>query len=251
MFVGDEDGTLHALDRESGALLWKVDTDGEIKGGATILPAIPATGVPRMMFGSHDGKLYCLNAATGEQLWAFDTLGPVNGSQAIGDQYTFVAGCDRPFLRVVNVNTGEQHAEIPLDDSLLIASPALVGSVLYFGTPDGEVVALDWQSASPPLVLFRYQAQQEIHSSPAVTDELVLIGSRDKRLHAINRLTGEKVWTSEVPSPVSSSPVVVGERIFFGSADRHVYGVNFSGQEVWKHNAGIASPPLRRSVKVT
>jgi outer membrane protein assembly factor BamB len=83
VFVGDEEGTLHAVDRESGRPLWKpFDSEGEIKGGATLLPPDPATGAPRVMFGSHDGKLYSLNAATGEQLWAFDTLGPVNGSQA-------------------------------------------------------------------------------------------------------------------------------------------------------------------------
>jgi outer membrane protein assembly factor BamB len=263
VFAGDEDGMFHGLDRATGAELWPAfKTDGEIKGGATVLAPDPATGAPRVMFGSHDGKLYCLNAATGEPLWAFDTAGPVNGAQAlaarespppndgspvVADQVTFVAGCDRPFLRVVDVGPGSQHAEIPLNDSLMIASPALIGRVLYFGTPDGEVIALDWQSAARLWTYSDPQRQQEIHSSPAVTGELVLIGSRDKRLHAINRKTGQGVWTFETRGQVDSSPVVVGERIFFGSADRHVYAVDFRGQEVWKHNAGrriSASPAV-------
>ena len=238
VFVGDEDGVFHALDRVSGELLWKQETDGEVKGAATVLPPDPNSGAPRVMFGSHDGKLYCVNAETGEQMWAFETAGPVNGSQAIDERFTFVAGCDRPFLRVVDVDAGEQHAEIPLQDSLLIASPALVGSVLYFGTPDGEVIALDWQTEEHVWKYSDPKRQQEIHSSPAVTDALVLIGSRDKRLHAIDRLTGERMWLFETRGPIDSSPVVVGERIFFGSADRNVYGIDLSGQEVFKHNTG-------------
>lgn len=248
VFVGDEEGTLHALERDSGRPLWKpFDTDGEIKGGATILTPDPTTGAPRLLFGSHDGNLYCLNAATGEKLWQFDTRGPVNGSQAIHGNHTFVSGCDQPVLRVVDIDTGAQHAEVSLDGSLLIASPALVGDVLYFGTPDGEVIALDWVKKQRVWTYGDPSRKQEIHSSPAVTDQLVLIGSRDKRLHAIDRLTGQAVWTFETRGPIDSSPVVVGERIFFGSADRNVYAVDFTGKEVWKHNAGrriSASPAV-------
>lgn len=248
VFVGDEEGKLYALDRESGRPLWKPFETGDlIKGGVTILPPDPASGAPRLLFGSHDGHLYCLNAATGEQIWKFDTRGPVNGSQAIHGEHTFVSGCDQPILRVVNTNTGEQHAEIPLDGSLLVASPALVGDVLYFGTPDGEVIALDWIQQQRVWTYKDPGRKQEIHSSPAVTDKLAIIGSRDKRLHAIDRLTGERVWAFETKGPIDSSPVVVRERIFFGSADRNVYAVDFSGQEVWKHNTGhriSASPAV-------
>lgn len=252
VFVGDEEGTLHALDRETGTPLWTpFQSQGEIKGSATLLPPDPATGEPRVMFGSHDGKLYCLNAETGAKLWDFDTLGPVNGSQAVGTDatgamLTFVAGCDKPFLRIVDVSTGQQQSEIPLE-SLLITTPALVGNVLYFGTPDGEVIALDWSTRQQVWLYADRQRSQEIHSAPAVTDQLVVIGSRDKRLHAVDRQTGQGVWTFETRGPIDSSPVVVGERIYFGSADRNLYGVDLKGKEVWKHAAGSrvsASPAV-------
>ena len=38
VFAGDEDGVLHAVDRETGKPLWKFPTEGLIKGGATLLP---------------------------------------------------------------------------------------------------------------------------------------------------------------------------------------------------------------------
>lgn len=237
VYVGDEDGMFHALDRKTGGLLWQFQTEGEIKGGATVLPGDGGAAPERVLFGSHDGRLYCLNSETGEKLWEFDALGPINGSQAIDDQYTFVSGCDKPFLRVVNVTSGEQHAEVPLE-GLLIASPAHVDEVLYFGTPDGEVMALDWRNQATEWTFSDPNRAQEIHSSPVVTDELVLIGSRDKRLHAVDRASGEERWSFETRGPIDSSPVLVGDRVFFGSADRNVYGVSLQGEEVFKYNAG-------------
>ncbi len=254
VFVGDEDGVFHAIDRATGRKRWTVTTGGEIVGGATLLPD------ERVMFGSHDGYLYCLNAQSGAEVWKFPTQGPVNGAQAVTaaddasagaaqpvrvngslalvGRYTFVTGCDKPILRVVDIETGEQTEEAPLD-SLLIASPALVGDVLYFGTDGGQVIALDWRKKEAVWTYADPQRQQQINSCPAVTDELVFIGSGDKRLHCIDRATGDGRWTFETRAKIDGSPVVVGGRVFFGSGDGNLYGVRSAdGSEVWKYNAG-------------
>jgi outer membrane protein assembly factor BamB len=184
--------------------------------------------------------LFKLNLADGAMVWEFDTRGPVNGSQAISDRYTFVTGCDQPILRVVDIETGQQHSEVPLE-GLLIATPALVGDVLYFGTSEGIVFALDWKARQ---TVWRYSdpnRQFEIHSSPAVVGDLVLIGSRDKHLHAINRQTGEGVWKFATRAGIDSSPVVVGDRVFFGSRDKTLYALTIAdGTQVWKYSAGQA-----------
>ncbi|REJ76834.1 MAG: serine/threonine protein kinase [Planctomycetota bacterium] len=241
VYIGDEDGVVHAVDRDSGAKRWIFQTNGEIKGGVTLLPD------GRVMVGSHDGHLYCLDAGTGEEVWACETFGPVNGSQAMDGQFTFVTGCDKPVLRVVDVEAGKQEKEVPLE-GLLIASPALMNDVLYFGTPDGEVFALAWQEEQTVWTWSDPRRGQEIHSTPAVTDELVLIGSGDKRLHAIDRETGEERWNFETRGAVDSSPVVVGDRVFFGSADRTLYGVSIEdGSERFRYGAGqriTASPAV-------
>lgn len=227
---GDEDGTLHAVDRATGTKRWTFPTAGEVVGGATIVGET-------VMFGSHGGKLYRLNLSDGAVLWEFETKGPVNASPTIAGGYTFVTGCDQPILRVVEIETGTQHSEVPLE-GLLVATPAVVDGILYFGTSDGIVFALDWQAQQ---TVWRYSDPSrtfEIHSSAAVTDDLVLIGSRDKRLHAINRQTGEAVWTFSTRAGIDSSPVVCGERVYFGSGDKNIYGLSIAdGQEVWKYPA--------------
>ena len=239
VYSGDEDGVLHAIDRDTGDELWTYPTRGEIVGGASLLPG------DRVMFGSHDGGLYCLATETGDLIWQFDAQGPINGTQAVsGDasdagRYTFVTGCDKPTLRVVDTSNGEQVAEVPLGDALLIASPALFGEVLYFGTDAGEVFALDWQQQSTAWIYSDPDEPNQINSSPAVTDDVVIIGSRDRRLHCIERNSGERRWAFETRGMIDGSPVVVGNRVFFGSMDRNLYAVNIEdGLEAWQYQVG-------------
>lgn len=240
VLAGDEDGTLHAVDRETGKARWTFPTDGEVVGGASVIG-------DRLVFGSHAQRLFCLSLADGKPLWEADTQGPVNGSQAIGESRTFVTGCDQPVLRVIDLNTGQEETTIDIE-GLLIATPALKGDVLYFGTSDGIVFAVDWRKKTLEWKYSDERRQFEIHSSPAVTDELVIIGSRDKRLHAIDRQTGKERWTFATRGGIDSSPVVAGDRVYFGSRDKNVYGVTLEdGEEVWKYNAAqpiVASPAI-------
>jgi outer membrane protein assembly factor BamB len=248
-YAGDEEGVLHAVSRETGRPLWRFPTNGLIKGGATLLPEA------LVMIGSHGGHLYGLTADTGEQVWDVPTQGPVNGSQALGGSYTFVTGCDKPVLRVVDVAAGTQHAEVTLTDPrdarnsfLMIASPAVDGDVLYFGTDGGEVVAFNWRKAEFPWINSDDERTGQIDSSPALTDRYVLIGTGDRRLLCLDRATGKERWQFETRGPNTGSPVVVGERVVFGSADRNLYALTIDdGAEAWKYNAGqrfSASPAV-------
>ncbi|HTD67077.1 MAG TPA: PQQ-binding-like beta-propeller repeat protein, partial [Candidatus Limnocylindria bacterium] len=65
-------------------------------------------------------------------------------------------------------------------------------------------------------------------SSPALSpDGLTLyISSQDRRLHAIDTLSGEEKWTNALKFPGTlSSPVLDGERIYVGGADGRLYGI--------------------------
>ncbi len=240
VLCGDEDGVMHAIDRETGTKRWTLPTDGEVVGGVTIVGE-------RAIFGSHGGKLFSLNLADGSIGWEFETRGPVNASPTIGENFTFVTGCDQPIMRVVNIETGQQESEIPLD-GLLIATPALWGDMLYFGTDEGTVYAVDWKAKQTVWSYSDPTRQFEIRSSPAVIDDLIIIGSRDKHVHAINRLTGDEVWKFATRAGIDSSPVVCGDHVYFGSRDKHVYGLAIAdGHEVWKHNVRqsiTASPAI-------
>jgi outer membrane protein assembly factor BamB len=238
VFAGDEDGTFHVVEAATGKKIWSVATESEIVGGPSFLD-------DQVIFGSHDGRLYCLKQADGANVWTFETQGPVNATPTLAGPYTFITGCDKPILRVVDTATGKQHAEVPLDE-LLIASAAVVDDILYFGTDAGSVIALDWKNKKRLWTYSVPNREQQIHSSPAILGNTLVIGSRDKHLHAIDRTTGKGLWTFPTRAKIDGSPVIVGDRVFFGSADKFMYGVSLKdGKEVWKKSIGqgIAGSP--------
>ena len=245
IYLGDEEGVFHAIDRVTGKGRWKYSTGGEIYSSAAVVEG-------RVLFGSYDNSLHCLNEADGKFLWKYETQGYVHCAPAVVEGIAFVAGCDE-HLRGIDVKTGEQKVELPLE-TYLIASPAIVGDILYVGTYGSEVVAVDWKKKE---VAWRYTSgngEFPFHSSAAVTDKLVVIGGRDKLVHAIDRSTGKKAWTFTTRGRVDSSPVVVGDRVFIGSNDGNLYELNLTdGTERWKYNAGkpiSAAPAVGEGVLV-
>jgi outer membrane protein assembly factor BamB len=242
IFAGDQEGTLHAIDRQTGQQVWTIDDGGEFVGGPNLYK-------DRLIFGSHRGKLTCVDQATGKTVyWVFDTEGPINGTPTIAGQYTFSTNCQAPFLKVVDIETGKAAKSIPIEGRL-IASAAFRDDILYFGTEIGAVYALDWQKSELTWTYANPDREQQIDSSPAVSDNLVVIGHGDKNLHAIDRKTGQGKWMVPTRAKVDCSPVIAGDKVIFGSNDKQLYLVQLSdGQILWKHNAG---QPIRGSAAVS
>ena len=55
--------------------------------------------------------------------------------------------------------------------------------VVYFGSNDGYLYAVDAASGDP---IRRYEAGSAVYSSPAVVDGVVYFGSRDGYLYAVD-----------------------------------------------------------------
>jgi outer membrane protein assembly factor BamB len=73
-----------------------------------------------------------------------------------------------------------------------------------------------------------------IHSSPAVADGIIYVGSRDFKLYALDAATGDKRWEYETGSWVESSPVIANGVVYFGSNDGNLYALDArSGEKLW------------------
>lgn len=245
VYLGDEDGTMHAVDRKTGKKLWTYSTRGEIYSAAMIHEG-------KLLFGSYDNSLHCLNAADGQFVWKVETQGYVHCTPAITEGHAIIAGCDE-HLRSVEIATGKVAHDLHLK-TYLIASPAVLEGMLYVGTYSNEVVAVDWKNDE---VRWRYQPENAnfpFHSSAAVTDRYVVLGGRDKSVHAIHRETGKVAWTFPTRARVDSSPAVVGNRVFIGSSDGNLYELDLkTGREVWKSQIGgpvTAGPVIGQGVLV-
>ena len=279
VYVGALDGYLYAINLESGGLKWKYQASGEIKSSPTvyrnvvhfgdgmgIFHAVDAqTGKrrwtfqaeaeiissanvaqDRLLFGSYDQFLYCLSAEDGSLVWKFETEGYVHGSPAIADNAVVVSGCDG-YLRIINIADGVEQQKIALGD-YVGASPAILNNRVYAGTFGNQVLCAELENSE---ILWWYQHPERhfpFYASAAVTTDLVVIGGRDKMVHALKPQTGQLLWTYPAKSRVDSSPVIVGERVFFGTVGGELVALNLnSGEKIWDFVIGasiIASPSV-------
>jgi outer membrane protein assembly factor BamB len=222
VYAGDLDGNFHAVDAARGTKKWSFEAGAEI-GGANFHG-------DDLLVASHDENLYCLDR-DGKQRWKFKTDGPIYGAVAVAQGKTFLVGCDSQ-MHVLDVAAGKEERAVDLDGQTG-ATAAVLGDQLYIGTMRNEVKAIDWKKGD---VLWTYKpgrTAQAFFSSPAVTEQYVVIGGRDNKVHCIDRKTGAAVWAFDTAGRVDSSPVIAGSRVVVGSLDGNLYVLDLaSGKKV-------------------
>jgi outer membrane protein assembly factor BamB len=215
VYAGNADGVVHAVDAAEGVKRWTYDTQAEITSGISFASE-------NILFGCGDETLYCLSK-DGKEKWRFKVPGgPVMGTPAVVDGRTFAAGCDST-LHVLNTVDGKEVAGTVDLGGQVGATVAIVGNQLYVGTMSNEVLAVDWQKGQVSWKFEPAQRPQAFFASPAVTDDLVVAGSRDKRVHALDRKTGKEVWSFATEKKVDSSAVIAAGRVYVGSFDGSLY----------------------------
>ncbi|MCG8407447.1 MAG: PQQ-binding-like beta-propeller repeat protein [Phycisphaerales bacterium] len=239
VYFGDGNGEFHAVDAATGKKRWSYRTEAEIISSANVLG-------DRVLFGSYDGRLYCLAAKDGKEIWKIETEQPIHGTPGIADNSAFFAGCDGR-LRVVRISDGKQLQDLDVG-AQSAASVAVQASNLYLGTLGNRVLCIDRAKGQVKWTYEHPDRAFPFHSSPAVTDKVVVIGGRDKYVHALNPATGKARWVFQTRGRVDSSPVIVDDRVFVGSADGNLYGIDLArGKEIWRFEAGgsmSASPAV-------
>jgi outer membrane protein assembly factor BamB len=106
------------------------------------------------------------------------------------------------------------------------SSPAVAGGVVYVGSIDGKVYALN---AATGAVKWTYATISAVMSSPAVAGGVVYVGSDDQKVYALNAATGALDWSYTTGGNIGTSPAVADGVVYTGSSDGNVYAFGLSG----------------------
>jgi outer membrane protein assembly factor BamB len=243
VYFGDESGRFHAVDAAGGRAKWTFAADGGVIASASF-----AGG--HVIFGSQDNFLYALNPDSGALVWKVETGSYIYGTAAVARlgerQVVLVAGCDG-VLRGLDPRDGSEVVQVGID-AYVGGSTAVGGRLAYVGTFENQVLGIDLVTRK---VAWTYENPQHpfpFYSSAALSAERVVIGGRDKLVHALNPETGHAVWTYAAGARVDSSPVIAGSTVYFGTLGGDLVGLDLeSGKKVWEFATGssvTASPAV-------
>lgn len=157
----------------------------------------------------------------------------------------------------------------------VISSPLVVGDVVYVGSTDGSLYAVNRADGTQK---WKFDSKGPISSSPAYHNGLVYISSLDGLVYAIDAATGQSRWTfatkgerrftapgihgaiprtERMPDPFdvfTSSPVIASGMVFIGSGDQNVYALDATtGALRWTFATGDvvhASPAVSNGVVI-
>ena len=93
--------------------------------------------------------------------------------------------------------------------------------MLYVGAGN-SLVTLDLGTRE---VRWRFRTRGAVSSSPRLAGDLVLFGSEDGRVYAVQAATGELQWEVRTGGKVTSSPAFALGTAFVGSHDGMLYAI--------------------------
>lgn len=240
VIFGCRDGNVYALERSTGAQLWKfVATAG--------VGSSPVVWQDRVIMGDYNGNMFALDGKTGERIWVRKLPARVVSSPEIaGDR--IAVGC----------YDGNTYCLLLSDGSLLWTaksgarirgSVAASGDAFFVPSHDGYLYAL---AAATGKVVWRSGLGGAVSASPAVGDGSVVIGGVDRSIHCFDAASGAGLWRVATGGAVESRALIAGAHAFAGSNDGHLYCVNLAdGSLVWKcatDGAVLGRPAVRNGV---
>jgi len=151
----------------------------------------------------------------------------------------------------------------------VISSPAVTSGLVYVGSMDQNLYALDRETGKAK---WTFKTESAVASSPAVSGGLVYFGSYDGNFYAVDAASGQQKWKFETggerrfahkglhglqpsgeakPDPWDfflSSPAVFQGAVYFGSGDGYIYALDAAtGSLKWRFRTGDvvhASPAI-------
>ena len=212
IYIGDLDGTFHALSLDDGHTLWSYKADAA--GFPSSAAASVDPSAPLVVVGDDAGVVRAFDAERGTVAWTYETQGEISGGPTIvGDP-----GAGR-------VLVGSQDASL---SCLRLADGGLVWKH-----------SIADQIRCAPTVAGMGGAQR------------VFLAGCDGKLHVIDVATGEERAAVPIDGPTGTTPAAAGDRVFFGTEGGGFYAIDVPTASVaWRTQGATPGQSYRSSAAV-
>jgi outer membrane protein assembly factor BamB len=221
LYVQRMDGYLHAFVAASGEERWRTRFEKPARGA----PVVDGTTV-YVALGFDGGILLALDAASGEERWRVETADNPSTAPTVSAGFYYVGLINGDVL-AMDAATGEERwrglGGAPGEGSFGRPSPGRVavadGTVYVTGnsTAGATVVAFDAVSGD---IRWKMRVGEYSGTAPAISGQIVYVGSDDGSLRALDSGTGGQRWRFMPPVAINVAvdqdgpPIVAGGTLY-------------------------------------
>lgn len=204
VYAASADGTVMAIDRETGETRWRQRTDQQISGGV---------GASRgmVLFGTRDARVFAMSQEDGSALWDTRVSSEVQAAPRTDGQIVAVQTVDDKLI-ALEADSGEQRwiyeNSVPPLTLRGTSSPVFEGNIVIAGFGNGMLAGVDTRTGmlqwEERVVIPQGQADLErvvdIDGELLVSGGIVYAASYQGNVLGLNVRSGEVVWGEEASS---------------------------------------------------
>jgi outer membrane protein assembly factor BamB len=210
-FVGDNAGTVYAIDLATGRARWTAKT-----GGYVDTPLAAANG---RLFVSVQGTsatsaaVVALSEADGSQIWRYEANREVlaTAPAVSGDMVVLgLAGVASTVVRAIDATAGTERWSAPVNTALTpIGAPVVTPNAVIAQDVNTQIYRLDPVTGARTWD-FAFN-EPAIRTSPVVSAAQILVASNGGQLAVLDATTGELVWRSPPSDGLLRNPLVTSD----------------------------------------
>ena len=227
--------TVYAINLTTSRESWHYPQEPSRTATFYASPALSDDGL--VIVGGYDNVVYALDQSTGGDVrlaWSFEgASGNIIGAPVVAGDIVLVPSADNN-LYALDLSTGDPvWAQAFSTDEALWSAPLIEGDVIYLASLDHRVYAIDLPTGRE---LWRTELLNgAIADTPTLVGELILVGTFNSQLVAVDTTRGEIAWAFDTSGWVWGGPAVADDLALFGDYTGVAYAVDITdGQEVWR-----------------
>ena len=237
VFACSNDGTVSAVDAESGAIAWSVNVGIKLTAGVGL-------GDNMVFVGGGEGEVVALRQDTGEQIWRKQLASEILAAPAGADGVVVVRSSDGRFIGL-NEADGEQlwqHSVTIPALSLRGESPVLIGEgVAVAGLDNGRMLVLSLEeglpvfekTVAPPRGRTELERMVDLDATPKVADNVLYLAAYQGNVTAVSLDGGGTIWSREISSHTGMD--TDASTLYISDDEGNVWGLDRdSGGTMWK-----------------
>lgn len=235
MFVEGTDGTIHAIDKKTGAEIWRKsedDMDDDMRPSAFGGGVSYDNGIVYATNGA--GEVKAKNADTGELIWKVKPAGPLRGSPTIAFGQIYVMTQDNQII-ALDARNGDllwnKGGSIAQSGVFGVAAPAAGQGTIVAGYSSGELSAYRYENGrelwadalARTNISTQVSSLTDIDADPIIDSGRVYALGQGGRMAAYELVTGQRIW--ELNLAGISTPAIAGEWIFTLTDDARLLAI--------------------------